>query len=293
MSVEPYELKMEELAAAGHPRVLIDDSGTPGQQAGSQYLHPDRKTWVAVLATAHQTREVCEQMPGALDEMKLQIGAGEFHFTEIYRGAGAFKDTPLNVRLALFAFMRHIFTTYMFPVVVQTLSPDNLAEIRRRAPFPDKVGPFDMSQPSDAALLFLLLRVKWFLAEHRADFGSPAFVALDEGFRPVGRAIEVPNLGHVFHRSRLFTVSSSDFYPIQLADFAAFCIGRTQWLLTKDTRSRTDDAFLEIMADLRLNIINLTEVEVDCGSWTHHDYERMIDQDRKEKRLDTYGADAS
>jgi hypothetical protein len=202
MYVEPYELKLQEVATSGRPCVLIDDSGTPGQLAGSTYLHPDRKTWVAVLTTPRQTREVCEQMPGALDELKVHTPATEFHFTEIYRGAGAFKNTPLDLRLALFAFMRH-FLTYMFPVVVQTISPDNLKEVRRRALFPDRVGPFNMTQLSDMALLFLLFRVKGYLDEQRAEFPCPAYVALDEGFRPAGRSIIVPNQDRVFYRSRL------------------------------------------------------------------------------------------
>ena len=55
----------------------------------------------------------------------------------------------------------------MFPVIVQTLSAENLAEMRQREPgrdlFEGKVGPFDMSQPADAALFLLLCRVKWLL----------------------------------------------------------------------------------------------------------------------------------
>jgi len=108
MHVEPYILRMEEVAASGHACVLIDDGGTPGQLAGSPYLHPSRKTWVAVLTTATQVKEICQQMPRAIEELKLQTGATEFHFAEIYRGAGAFEDKPLSLRLALFGFMRQI-----------------------------------------------------------------------------------------------------------------------------------------------------------------------------------------
>lgn len=286
MYVEPYELKMQEVTASGRPCVLIDDSGTPGQQAGSPHLHPDRKTWVAVITTPRQTREVCEQMPGALHGLKLRTRAAEFHFTEIYRGAGAFKHTPIKLRLALFAFMRHIFTTYMFPVIVQTLSPTNLNEVRHRASFPDKVGPFDMTQPTDMALLFLLFRVKGYLCEQRAEFPCPAYVALDEGFYPAGRSITLPNQDHVFHRSRLFTVRSCEFLPVQLADFASFCVSRTQWLMAKQKRSRADNAFLRIIADLRINVVNLPETYADLATWAPRNYDRMMDEDRKEKGLE-------
>ena len=90
MYVEPYELTMNEVGNSGRPCVLIDDAGTPGQQAGSPYLHPGRKSWVAVMTTPRQIREICEQMPPTLHELKTHTGATEFHFNEIYRGAGAF-----------------------------------------------------------------------------------------------------------------------------------------------------------------------------------------------------------
>ncbi|MFQ5873991.1 MAG: hypothetical protein ACE5JL_09340, partial [Dehalococcoidia bacterium] len=109
---------------------------------------------------------------------------------------------------------------------------------------------------------------------------------------PAAKAIEVTNFEDVFHRSRLFSVSSRDFPPIQLADFAVFCIGRTQWLLTKKCRSKSDDKFLQIMADLRLNVVNLPETVINLQTWIPRDYERVIDQGRREKGLEPYGEDA-
>jgi hypothetical protein len=294
MRVEPYVLGIETVAASGRACVLIDDGGTPGQQAGSAYLHPSRKTWVAVLTTPAQIQEISRQMPPALDELKLQTGAGEFHFAEIYGGKGDFDGKPLNLRLALFGFMQHIFATYMFPVIVQTLSAENLAEMSQRESgcdlFRGKVGVFDMTNPADAALFLLLCRVKWFLAENRSEFALPAYVVLDEGFRPAGRAIQVGNLGAMFHDKSIYTARSSEFCPVQLADFAVFCISRTQWLMTKQRRSLADDAFLRIIARVRLNTINLPETPADLATWKPSDYEKEIDEDRRGKGLKPYGA---
>ncbi len=290
--VEPGVLTMNHVADGTHPCLLIDDSGTPGQEAGSCYLHPDRKTWVAVLLTPTQIREVCDQIPGTLDELRVHTGATELHFAEIYAGKRAFKGVDLSLRLSLFAFMRDIFDTYAFPVIVQTLSSENLADIRSRASFPDQIGPFDMREQSDAALLFLLKRVKWFLEENKVAYPTPAYTALDEGFRPAGRAIRVPNFDSVMQAGCLYTVRSSDFLPLQLADFAAFCVARTQWLLTKEKRSNADDQFLQIMDGFHLNVVNLPEASIDLNSWNRRDYERVIDQDRREKELPPNRKDA-
>ena len=185
--------------------------------------------------------------------------------------------------------MRHIFTSYMFPVIVQTLSPRDLKDIQRRADFGERVGPFDMAEPGDMALMFLLFRIKDQIREQVSDFPPPAYVAVDEGFRPAGRSIRVPNQDAFFHRSCFFTVRSSEFLPVQLADFASFCISRTQWLMTKPKRSRADDAFLRIIADLRINTVNLSETSADLAMWTPRDYERLMDEDRKHKGLGPYG----
>ncbi|MFC1761191.1 hypothetical protein ACFL6U_03825 [Planctomycetota bacterium] len=283
--VEPYTLTMAQVAQSGRACIVIDDSGTPGQVAESMYLHPERKTWVAVLMTHCQIEEVCAQLPGALDELKSQTGANEFHFMDIYRGSGRFASVSFERRLAFFAFMQHIFTQFMFPVLVQTFDPVDLRDLKTRFAIPKKVGPFNTKHPSDAALLFLLLRIKRYLERHPNDFVLPGYVVLDEGFRPSGRSIEISTWGDVLQRSSIYTARSEIFLPIQLADYAAFCVGRCQWLLSKEKRSRSDDVFFPIIADLRANIVNLSEMIVDLGDWKPDDYGRMIEQDRDRKGL--------
>lgn len=173
----------------------------------------------------------------------------------------------------------------MFPVLVQTFSDRDLSDMQSRAAFPPRLGVFDLHQPADASLLFLLLQVRRFLSEHTSEYPVPAYVVLDEGFRPADRAIEIPSFREHFHRSSIFTARSSDFRELQIADFAAFCVSRTQWLLTKDKRSKVDDEFMEIMTGLRLNILNLPDVSVDLRTWTSQDYEQIIDEDRIQKGL--------
>lgn len=285
MHVKPHKSRISEIADGRHSCVLIDDGGTPGQVAGSSYLDPSRKTWVAVIATPAQTCVIADEMGGTLEALQEETGASEFHFTEIYRGAGAFKKVPLPVRQALFGFMRHIFESYMFPVIVQTLSETDLNELHSRASIPKTLGAFNMSKPSDASLLLLLFQVRRFLSEHSSEYPIPAFVILDEGFRQADRAIEIPSFREHFHMSSVYTAKSAEFHAIQLADFAAFCVSRTQWLLTKEKRSKVDDEFMEIMAGLRLNIINLPELSIDLKTWTPRDYERTLDQDRIEKGM--------
>jgi hypothetical protein len=74
---------------------------------------------VAVIISAADIGEVLHQMPGAIKELTSVTGATEFHFADIYNGRKQFKTLDLNLRLAFFRFMSHIFQVYKFPILVQ------------------------------------------------------------------------------------------------------------------------------------------------------------------------------
>ncbi len=134
----------------------------------------------------HYLPEIWHQMPEALDELKTQTGAKEFHFTNIYAGRGEFKNVSLDLRLTLFEVMVRIFTGYQFPILVQTLDPDLLSNIRSGASFPEQLGAFHLTKPADSALFFLLLRVKWYLEENFAEDTRLTRIFVDEGFKKNG-----------------------------------------------------------------------------------------------------------
>jgi hypothetical protein len=210
-------------------------------------------------------REVLEQFPGALDELSRLAPAREFHFGDIYAGRKEFDGLPIAVRLALFEFMATIFRTYRFPVIVQTLDPSSLGEIRRWGKFPDSIGPFNLARPADAALFFLLLRVKSHLQEQAGS--GLARVFIDEGYKNNGIAIRIPTFEEVFADGLLCFAKSSSIHPIQLADFAAFCMNRTQLLLGKEQLSDLDGALLEILSPIAWNYVNIERRVVSLEDW--------------------------
>ena len=280
MDVTEYKLTMEEVRSSGRSCVLVDDSGTPGQVSSSRYLHPSRKTWVAVLTTPEQFRVIAQQLPRALQELTEQTGAKEFHFTDIYRGAGEFKNVAFEVRFAMFALMGSLFRRYMWPVLVQTFDNADLVSLKGRIKWPPKPGAFNLKMPSDAALLFLAFRVHQFIGENKVEYPGPCYFVLDEGFRPSRRKIALPVMQSAFSQQSIFSADSREFVALQLADFAAFCVGKTQWLMTKPKRSNTDNQFLEIIAGIRTNVLNLPEDVVNLETWSVDQYDRLMDEDR-------------
>jgi len=259
-----YQDFVDELAAGLCPGVFVDDTGSPGLGRENGGPHPERKSWVAVVLTPENAREVFAEFPGALAELQESFHANEFHFADVYAGRGTFKGVPIAARLGIFEFMANIFKTYDFPVLVQTFDPENLLEIRRAAPLPEHIPGFDLRKPEDAALFFLLLRTKWFLESQPS---KPARVFVDEGFKKKGTAMLIAPCDGAFADGMICFARSESVWPIQLADFAAFCLNRWQILFARDEISKTDRQFLEILSPIVGNYRNITRLERTLDDW--------------------------
>ena len=255
-----YAEFLDDLRIGRHYGVFIDDTGSPGLTT-SGHLHPERKTFVAVVVSSVVIGEVLDQMPGAVEELKLACGATEFHFAEIYNGRNKFKNVDLSLRLALFEFMAHIFQVYKFPVIVQTFDPITLRDVHSRANFPSKrIGPFNLEKQEDLALFFLLIRVRWHI-EKQAPLGTRARVFVDEGFKKNGAAIKIPHFEEQFADGLVCFARSDSVLPIQLADFAAFALNRTQILRGKPELSDLDRGLLAILSPIAWNYQNLPKIK--------------------------------
>lgn len=258
-----YQDFVDEQRAGEINGVFIDDTSSPGLRDTPSNLHPERKSWVAVVVPRSVIAEVWQQLPRAIAELKLQTGGSEFHFTDIYQGRRAFKGVPLQQRLAVFRFMAFIFATHNFPVFVQTLDPNTLQDVRERVKLPERLGPFSFKKQEDLALFFLLIRVKWHLEQQYAENERPARVFVDEGFQNNGAAIVIPPLEAVFADGLVCFAQSNSILPLQLADFAAFCLNRSQLLLGRSELSELDKSFLRIIEPLAWNYQNIPRVLLD------------------------------
>jgi hypothetical protein len=245
--------------------VFVDDTGSPGLKDTPANLHPERKSWVAVVVPRSDIAEVWQQFPRAIEELKAQTGGAEFHFTDIYSGTRSFKGVPLQKRLAVFAFMAYIFGQYKFPVFVQTLDPISLRDIRARGSFPERLGPFDFTRQEDLALFFVLLRVKRHLEQTYAEPNRRARVFVDEGFQPNGAAIVIEPLQHIFADGLICFGRSQTILPLQLADFAAFCLNHTQLLIGRPQLRELDESFLRIIEPIAWNYQDIPRMHL--GKW--------------------------
>ena len=263
---------MEELAPGQFYGVFIDDTGSPGTQATVGGPHPERFSWVAVVIPPSQMPEIIEQMPGAVKGLKELVGASEFHCRDIVQGEKEFENVPLRLRLGILEFLAQIFSSYRFPIFVQTFDPKNLADIHRREPgFRElKLRPFDFSKPSHAALFFLLMRIRKYLVEKQQPSGWLARLFADQGsFVKGSKALRLPIWKDAFADGLLCFADSATVLPLQLADFAAYAMNRHQILLGRQNLSEMDQALLAILTKAAFNFQNIPIVSANAkdGAW--------------------------
>ena len=257
-----YQDFVDELRAGNLDGVFIDETGSPGLQTKTRALHSERKSWVGVIVPRSHMKEVWEQLPHALDELSRLTRANEFHFTDIYGGRKQFVEVPLEVRLGIFRFMAHIFSIYGFPIFVQTLDPNSLGKLQSQMAWPSRVGPFNTEKHQDLALLILLWRIKSYLNKRAARPFCSARVFVDEGYMKDGVSIDIPHWEDTFADGLVCFAKSNIILPIQLADFAAFCLNRTQILLEKSDLSDLDHEFLSIIQPVASNFQNIEVIQM-------------------------------
>jgi len=212
-------------------------------------LHPDRKSWVGVVVPPKQVLPVASDLNEAITALGFDLGLKEYHFVDIYSGKGPFREVGLEARLLIFKMFSALFYIHELLIYVQTFDPvvhGRLASSLPK-PLPKVADCFDMHSHQDAALWLLLVRVWEYILAKRTSKNHRAMVFIDEGLRKPGSCVEVDVLGDAFLDGRLYFEKSSLSPMLQLADFAAFCLNRSQIIFHKEKRSDLEISFLRIM----------------------------------------------
>ncbi len=272
--------------------VYIDDSGTPGTKAPSRVLHLNRKTWAAVVAPAASIEHVDYALGLFLTGLRQDYGAEELHFAEIYGGRGDFETVALADRYRLIELAVELFVSLDLPILIQTLSPEYAGELQRRG-FPEDgtVGFLKLSNHEHLALLLLLMRVRDFIKENVNHFPRPIGVFVDEGIAKAGATMHIKKWNDTFEGGAIHYVRSHETKYIQLADFAAFVVARSQWLVAQGNLKERDKAFLKLVGPLTKCLVNLPTQQIDVADLGPEAYEKIIVEDRRSKGLSDHPED--
>lgn len=272
--------------------IYVDDSGTPGSNSGSIHLPDTRKSWTAVLVPPSASAGASEVMEIFLDGIERDYGAKELHFTEIFSGKGVWKSVRIENRIEMFRLMSAYLSSTGLPIVHVTTSQGTLNDhpsLVENIIF-DAKQFWNMSIPK-FGFLRCCMEISDYFREMREDghpdFNSPLPMFADEGLAVAGAEIPLPNWGDVVEGPSVRFARSQDVPGIQLADFAAFTVSRTQWIIAKKSSgtplSRSDEEFLSYGEGL--NIVNLPMVSVEKSLLSKEYLEELLEKDRITKGL--------
>ncbi len=273
--------------------INIDDAGNPGAESGSEFLSETRKSWTAIIIPSSVAGDVSTAMDIFLAGVSSEFKAAELHFTDIYSGRGVWKGVEIAKRIEVFEIMAGIMESFALPVIHQTASAETLNDHHqvlsqiRRAPG----AWWDIKDIAHFGFLLpcsnLSKHLRKLHTECPHDFELPLPAYVDEGLAKAGTCIDLPNWGDVIEGQKVLFCNSGENVGIQIADFAAFTISRTQWIIVqqklRESVSKGDMLFLKTTG--RLNILNLPMIGFSADNLSRESYEFTLSRDRREKGL--------
>lgn len=221
-----------------------------------------------------------------IDGVRGDYGVDELHFTDIYNGRGPFKGVAIERRYELFDLMAELFRAFEPAIFIQTCSPESLAEIRTQMEdWPASLPWFRLDNHEHVAFLFLLCRVRMFIREQHRILPRPVPLVIDEGLLKAGAKLSMPGWSDLFAGGCATFEKSRENCFLQLADFAAFSIARTQWIASAGISKHRDREFLKIVSPERLWVVNLPGGAITPDETSAMQYERVLQADRALKGL--------
>lgn len=279
-SDDDYQI-MGDLASGKYYGVFIDDSGSPGLRDAPSMLSKDGKTWVAVIVPPDHMKELMDRYLEMLTLVHLMHGANELHFKDIHAATGAFVGVAPEVRLELFLVLAKIFEKYRLQVLAVNFDPDKVARLRKRMPsIPQRLGPFDLTSPDAFGLFYLFMKVSKYLKKEVKAEERQTYVVVDSGLQKHGKAIVATWELH-FARQRIFFATSDSVYLLQLADFAAFSVNRTQLVAGRKRLKPFDLALLRILSPIASHFRDMYKVDIQVEPMKDGRYEISDFKDRE------------
>lgn len=275
------------------PGIYVDDSGNPGVDSGSVHLSETRKSWTAVIVPPSAAKDCSFVMDTFLQGIADDYGANELHFTEIFSGRGVWKKVKIEDRIQIFRLMSSFLSKRVtLPIVHVTTSQETLNDhtefFERHRAKPNQFWNFSVPH---FGFLRMCVEVADYVREMREDghpdFKNPLPMFADEGLAVAGASIPLPNWEDVIAGPSVNFATSQEIAGIQIADFAAFTITRTQWIVVQRELgtpvSRAEEEFLSYGAGL--NIVNLPKYAASKINLSKDSYEFFLERDRVAKGL--------
>lgn len=259
--------------------IAIDDTYTQNNNNESEYITGNRRTNVAVIFEDEEVEFIRNQISECLDEIHNLFGVEvkEFHFVDIYNKNPPWDKLPDDRNLAIFEVFSTIYSTYRWPVIIQTVDERTLADHNVKAS--GLLVGFDLENKSDLSLSMLLCKIKWRFKNNPIQLN----ILIDEGKGKSGRSFG-KEIFHDYSNIVDSKFSSSTEALLQIADFIAYMINRVTNISIKKNRTQTDLWFLDLANRTSINSEDLLKLELPLD-FKVNDIDEGHKKDRKSKGI--------
>lgn len=274
--------------------IFIDDAGTPGVESQSKFLHESRKSWCGIVIPSEISDDVAHAMTIFTEGIKSSYGADELHFTDIQGGRRIWKDVKLEERIEIFDLMGQVMEKFQLPVFYQTWSEEfrDDHKLAFRKNNYSKIGFWNLRRIDHFGLILLMRQIQEGIEELRGV--SPAFretfqVFVDEGISSAGANVKTPLPNTDIFKDKICFEKSKNSLGIQIADFCAFVVSRSQWIWANKKAGldfkRGDTHLLAINAKLNHWSPHMQVVTGDEKLLSREGVEFLMKRDRQQKGL--------
>ncbi len=254
--------------------IYIDDTGTP-EESKSKYDSGNWKSWVAVVLKPEERIEISKSINWLKANLSEEFDISEFHFTDIFSGKNEYKNISIENRIFIFKIFAYLYKHYNCPIIIQSLSDDDVIRNEMTEFKQIKIPGFDFSKNSDLCLWLLLIRLK--NSEVFKKYQLPVEIFIDNGIQKPNTFRKSIELQDFALNSELKYIDSKSDPLMQFIDFIAFCLNRTRWILMNDKKEKSDFKILEINQLANFNTINMIKEYIDINeiNTTEH-YDKIL-----------------
>ncbi len=214
---------------------VIDDSGSPGNSSQSKLLKSTRYSSVAVFISKDIRLALSVKITDLIESYSY-LGIQEFHFTDLLNQRKEYKDLSRDEVKRIFEKFTTVLETFQFGVIIQTMTPDTLAENGLKGE-----GYLTLEENT---LKFTILRILLYVRDINPIRNFE--ILSDEGIGKKGSHRVYNELSAYTDKPQVSFLASHDNPLLQVADYYAFCLNRFQLLAIKPMRTIFDIWFMEI-----------------------------------------------
>jgi hypothetical protein len=176
-------------------------------------------------------------------------------------------------RLVLFQKFADIYSYFKFPILVQSLTSDDIIRNEMIHLKQLKIDGFNFSYNEDLALWFLLDKIEKHVWEN--TLGNVE-IFVDSGRQKPNTTQKVELLNKVTLNSIISYISSESDFCMQMADFLAYSINKQRWIFMNNKKTDLDLSFTKILMSADLNTINLKKRQINFNEFTATDYDNQL-----------------